>query len=303
MEIGTTDEGARVVEVLEGSPAERAGVRKGEALIRIDDHRLSGRPLAEIIKLLRGTPSSVVNLELRDSGTGQTRAIVIKREIILLRPVHIRPIAPDIVYIRVTQFTQAMPKQVSDGLADAMKDDPSPKGIILDLRSSSGGLLDASIALAAAFLPENALVADLKGQSEESTRRFQASAQSYRDSARTDPLASLPAEARTVRMAVLVGEKTASGAEAVAAALQDHKRAAVIGTRTFGKGTVESVYPLQKGGAIKLTTASLYRPNGSELEFHGITPDVTVSAASDTPARTTSEPDPALAQAIRLVRR
>lgn len=305
VELAAADQGARVVAALEGTPAERAGLKKGELLIRIDDRDLAGMPLSEIVRLLRGEPYSTVRITLGDSAASEPRTVTLERELIQLESVRTRLIEPGLAFVRVTQFDTRAPKKIGDGLADAVLTSGSPlTGIVLDLRASTGGLLNVSVAIAAAFLPKNALIVYTTGRAADSSLRLYASPEYYVRSGQKDPYTGLPAEAKTARMVVLVSKTTAAGAEAVAGALQDHKRATIVGTNTFGKGFVETILALEGGGALKITTASMHRPSGNALEGAGVTPDVMVQEAPGVLPEQTAEPNPdlGLEEAVRILR-
>jgi carboxyl-terminal processing protease len=305
VELAAADQGARVVAALEGTPAERAGLKKGEILTRIDDRDLAGMPLSEVVRLLRGEPYSTVHITLRDSAASEPRTVTLEREVFQLESVRTRLIEPGLAFVRVTQFDTRAPKKIGDGLADAVLTSGSPlTGIVLDLRASTGGLLNVSVAIAAAFLPKNALIVYTTGRAADSSLRLYASPEYYVRSGQKDPYTRLPAEAKTARMVVLVSKTTAAGAEAVAGALQDHKRATIVGTNTFGKGFVETILPLEGGGALKITTASMHRPSGNALESAGVTPDVIVAEAPGVLPELTAEPNPdlGLEEAVRILR-
>jgi carboxyl-terminal processing protease len=162
------------------------------------------------------------------------------------------------------------------------------KGLVLDLRNDPGGLLNAAVAVSAAFLAQNALVVYTDGRTEDSKMRLYASGEYYLRGSREDFVKKLPAAVKTVPMVVLVNGGSASASEIVAGALQDHKRAIIMGTQTFGKGSVQTILPLGNNTAIKLTTARYYTPNGRSIQAKGITPDIVVEEA------TIAEVDPAL---------
>jgi carboxyl-terminal processing protease len=184
--------------------------------------------------------------------------------------------------VRVTQFQEHTGENLVTAVNDLYKQaNGDLKGLVIDLRMNPGGLLNSAVAVSAAFLPKNALVVYTDGRTEDAKMRLTASRENYvRGSFREDYLAKLPAAAKTVPLVVLVNGASASASEIVAGALQDHKRATVIGTQTFGKGSVQTILPLPNNQAVKLTTARYYTPNGRSIQAKGIAPDVVVEDAT-----------------------
>lgn len=296
VELAAADQGARVISTFKNTPGERAGLRKGEILIRIDDNELKGMPLPEIVRLLRGKPNSTVRVTLLGSELAEPRTVTIYREVIQRELVHTHLIEPGVALVRVNQFDVRAPKGIGDGLADAQLRSGGPlTGVVLDLRASEGGLLNVSVAIAAAFLPENALIVYTTGRTADSSIRLYSRPEHYVRPGEEDPYTRLPAEAKSARMVVLVSKTTAAGAEVVAAALQDHKRATIVGTDTLGKGLVELFQPLEGGDALKLSFASMFRPSGNALEGAGVTPDVIIPVSPET------EWDLGLEEAVRVL--
>jgi len=187
-------------------------------------------------------------------------------------------VEPGFGWIRVSQFQERTVEDFSKKLEDMFKQDPKLKGLVLDLRNDPGGLLDASIALSAAFLPENVTVVSTNGQLAESKFVYKAAPQFWRRSADNDPIQRLTqntqGQLKKIPLVVLVNEGSASASEIVAGALQDHKRATIMGSQTFGKGSVQTVRQLGPDTALKLTTARYYTPNGKSIQAKGILPDV-----------------------------
>jgi carboxyl-terminal processing protease len=315
LELAPDAEGARIVDAIEGGPGESAGFLRGDLIASVDGVDLRGRSLADIIRLLRGEPGSVVTLIVRRPGRTEPLHFSVKRAIIRVQSVRGRLLDSGIAYLATPGFYESTPERLAQTIADLRrKNQGALTGLILDLRRCSGGLLNASVAVAAAFLPRGTLVADLRGRSPDSSRRYTSAPEDYSRGRDPDPLADLPPETRSAPMVVLIGPVTAAGAEMVASALKDGKRAAVIGTRSRGKGTVETVVPLTGGTALKLTTARIYRPNGESLDGKGVEPDEIVEAPSRTddgiPPATSlprgaelgSLADPAVAKAVAIVR-
>jgi carboxyl-terminal processing protease len=270
----TMDEGlVRVVSPIEGSPAFRAGLRPGDLITRIDDTPVRGLTSDQAVRRMRGEPNTRVQLMVLRRDENRTFPVTIVREEIRMQSVRARMVEPGFGWIRISQFQDRTVEDFVRKLEELYKQDPTLKGLVLDLRNDPGGLLDASIAVSAAFLPANAVVVTTNGQLTESRATFRAAPQYYTRRG-ADPLRRLPAAVRNVPLVVLVNEGSASASEIVAGALQDHRRAVIMGAQTFGKGSVQTVRPLSAETAIKLTTARYYTPNGQAIQARGIVPDV-----------------------------
>jgi carboxyl-terminal processing protease len=270
----TMDEGlVRVVSPIEGSPAFRAGLRPGDLITRIDDTPVRGLTSDQAVRRMRGEPNTRVQLMVLRRDENRTFPVTIIREEIRMQSVRARMVEPGFGWIRISQFQDRTVEDFVRKLEELYKEDPNLKGLVLDLRNDPGGLLDASIAVSAAFLPANAVVVTTNGQLAESRATFRAAPQYYTRRG-ADPLRRLPAAVRNVPLVVLVNEGSASASEIVAGALQDHRRAVIMGAQTFGKGSVQTVRPLSAETAIKLTTARYYTPNGQAIQARGIVPDV-----------------------------
>jgi len=270
----TMEEGlVRVVSPIEGSPAFRAGLRPGDLITRIDDTAVRGLTTDQAVKRMRGEPNTRVTLTVLRRDENRTFPVTIVREEIRMQSVRARMVEPGFGWIRVSQFQDRTVEDFVRKVDELYKQDPNLKGMVLDLRNDPGGLLDASIALSAAFLPSDVVIVTTNGQLAESRATFRASPQYYTRRG-ADPLRRLPAALKTVPLVVLVNEGSASASEIVAGALQDHRRAVIMGAQTFGKGSVQTVRPLSAETAIKLTTARYYTPNGQAIQARGIVPDV-----------------------------
>ncbi|MFM1989277.1 MAG: hypothetical protein RJA99_2234 [Pseudomonadota bacterium] len=277
IEVGTEDGFVKVVSPIEDTPAFRAGVKAGDLIIKIDEKPTKGMPLNDAVKLMRGKPKTPVTLTL--SRKGETRPIVVQlvRDVIRVQSVRSKVIEPGFGYVRLTQFQEMTVDNLVRHLGTLDKQVNGPmKGLVLDLRNDPGGLLHGAVGVSAAFLPQKTLVVSTDGRTEDAKRKYIASPEDYMRGSREDILAKLPAWVKTVPMVVLVNAGSASASEIVAGALQDHKRAVVIGTQTFGKGSVQSILPLTNNTAIKLTTARYYTPAGRSIQAKGITPDFLV---------------------------
>ena len=192
--------------------------------------------------------------------------------------------------MRVSQFQEATTENLVSQVARLYKQGPL-KGLVLDLRNDPGGLLYGAVAVSSAFLADNALVVSTDGRTEDAKKKFFASPDDYQRGMRDDVLKPLPAAAKTVPMVVLVNGGSASASEIVAGALQDHKRATIMGTQTFGKGSVQTIMPLGNNTAIKLTTARYYTPSGRSIQAKGIPPDILVEEPGASPASRLREAD------------
>ena len=295
---------AKVVSAIEGAPASRADLRSGDVLVRIDDQPLKGQTLSGVVKLRRGKPGTEVRVSVLREGERSPREIVLKRELIRVNSVRVSLLKDGLVYARVSSFVEAVPAKFAEELARLYREQPAPRGVVLDLRNNPGGLLSSAVALSAAFLPEGATIGTTEGRIPESKRRFAADAKDFGGRGERDFRSALPAEVRNAPIAVLVNRGSAAGSEFLAGALQDHKRAVVVGEKTYGRGSVQTIFPFSEGRALKLTTAYWHRPNGARIEGAGVAPDVAVDGASAAPLEV---PDPArdapLARAVAALTR
>jgi carboxyl-terminal processing protease len=275
IEVGMEDGFVKVVSPIEDTPAFRAGIKPGDLIIRLDDTPVKGMTLADAVKRMRGKPNTEITLTI--SRKGETRPIVVtlKRAVIRVQSVKSKMIEPGYGWVRVSQFQESTTEHLVRHLSNLYKQG-NLKGLVLDLRNDPGGLLYGAVAISSAFLPQKALVVSTDGRTEDAKKKFFATPDDYLRGMREDVLKGLPAAAKTVPMVVLVNGGSASASEIVAGALQDHKRATVIGTQTFGKGSVQTIMPLGNATAIKLTTARYYTPSGRSIQAKGITPDVIV---------------------------
>ena len=276
IEITQEDGLVKVVSPIEGSPADRAGLKTNDLITRIDDAAVKGLSLNEAVKKMRGEPKSKVVLTILRKEESRTFQVTIIRDEIRTQSVRGKVIEPGYAWIRLSQFQDRTVEDFVTKAEAIYKQEPNLKGLVLDLRNDPGGLLDAAVAISAAFLPENVVVASTKGQLPESNFVYKAAPEFYMRRAGVDPLKRLPAALKTVPLIVLVNEGSASASEIVAGALQDHKRATIMGNQTFGKGSVQTVRPLGPDTGIKLTTARYYTPSGKSIQAKGIIPDVMI---------------------------
>ncbi len=277
IEIGQSDEGyIRIVSPIEGSPAERAGVLAGDLIARIDGAAVKDMDLDAAIKRMRGEPKTKVVLSILRKGVAAPLEMTIERDEIVQKSVKGGIVAPGYAWVRIAQFQEPTVADLARKLAGLARAEPALKGLVLDLRNDPGGLLQGAIGVSAAFLPKDAEVVSTNGQLEDSKARFYASPDYYMLGRGSDPLAQVPALFKTIPMVVLVNTGSASASEIVAGALQDHRRAAIVGSPTFGKGSVQTIRPLPGDTAVKLTTARYYTPGGRSIQARGILPDVPV---------------------------
>lgn len=282
IEIGVEDGFIKVISPIDETPAQRAGIKSGDYIIKVDDVSLRGVSSNDAVKKMRGDPGTSVTLTILRKGEPKELVFTLKRAVIEIQSVLARTIEPGFASIRVRQFQEATGEKLAKAIQDVYRQNGGNlKGLVLDMRNDPGGLLNAAVAVSAAFLPKDALVVYTDGRTEDAKMKLYARRENYvRGAFKEDYLAKLPAEVKNVPLVVLVNNGTASASEIVAGALQDHKRALVIGTQTFGKGSVQTLLPLGNSSAIKLTTARYYTPNGRSIQAKGITPDIIVEDGS-----------------------
>ncbi|ABM55828.1 S41 family peptidase [Verminephrobacter eiseniae] len=278
----TQDDGLiKIVSPIEGSPAFRAGLKTNDLITRIDDTAVKGLTLNEAVKRMRGEPGTKVTLTVFRRDENRTFPVVITREEIKTQSVKGRLLEPGYAWIRLSQFQERTVDDFVRKVEEIYRQEPQLKGLVLDLRNDPGGLLDAAVAISAAFLPENVTVVSTNGQLADSKAIFKAAPDYYQRRGSGDPLRRLPAALKSVPLVVLVNEGSASASEIVAGALQDHQRATIMGSQTFGKGSVQTVRPLGPDTGIKLTTARYYTPSGKSIQAKGIVPDVMVDESQE----------------------
>ena len=280
IEVGMEDGFVKVVSPIEDTPAYRAGIKAGDLIVKLDDTPVKGMTLSDAVKRMRGKPKTQITLTIVRKGETKPIVVVIVREVIKVQSVKSKVVEPGYAYVRLTQFQEDTANRMVEHLNKLWKQGPV-KGLVLDLRNDPGGLLHGAIGVSAAFLPPKALVTSTDGRVEDAKRKYLASPEDYLRGSRTDFLKDLPADIKTVPMVVLVNAGSASASEIVAGALQDHKRAVVMGTQTFGKGSVQTILPLTGNTAIKLTTARYYTPSGRSIQAKGIAPDIIVEETAN----------------------
>jgi carboxyl-terminal processing protease len=281
IEISQEDGLVKVVSPIEGSPADKAGLKPNDLITRIDDTAVKGLSLNDAVKRMRGEPNSKVLLTIFRKEENRTFPVSITRQEIRTQSVRSKVVEPGYAWVRLSQFQERTVEDFVGKMEQIYKQEPELKGLVLDLRNDPGGLLDAAVAISAAFLPENVTVVSTNGQLEESKSTYKAAPEFYMRRNGPDPLKRLPAAIKKVPLVVLVNEGSASASEIVAGALQDHKRGIVMGTQTFGKGSVQTVRPLGPDTGIKLTTARYYTPSGKSIQARGIVPDVMIDDTAE----------------------
>ncbi|KQV33820.1 S41 family peptidase [Massilia sp. Root335] len=267
----------RVVAATEGSPAERAGIRAGDVIVAVDNAPVSGMSNDDVARRMHGAPGTVVAIGVARRNKIETLRIT--RADLHSDTVHVRMAAPGLAWIRVAEFGGATAADLAAALKKLDGKD-APRGLILDLRNDPGGLVSSGVAVAGAFLQPGTVLFSARGREPGANATVTVDARYYRAPGQPDVLAGLPAWTRTVPLAVLVNGASASAAELVTGALQDQHRATVIGTRTFGKGSIQSVIPLTEDSGIKFTVARYFTPDGHEIQARGITPDIVAAPAA-----------------------
>ena len=279
--VGMKDGFVNVISPIDDTPAEKAGVKSGDLIIRLDDKNVKGMSLEDAVNIMRGKPKTDILLTIVREGADKPLKIKITRAIIKIQSVRSKTIADGFGYIRVSAFQERTGADLRKAISKLKKaNNKKLKGLVLDLRNNPGGLLSAAVEVSDAFL-EGGVVVSIKGREESNTTTYRAKGM--------DLINEAP-------IVVLINGGSASASEIVAGALQDHKRAIIMGTLSFGKASVQTVVPLGNGSALKLTTARYYTPNGTSIQAKGITPDiilddVKVSKKDDNGFKQTKEKD------------
>ncbi len=268
IEVVAEDSAVKILRPIEGSPADQAGLLPGDQIVRIDDADI-GADLAGAIARMRGSSGSVIKLTVRRPATGQTLDFALKRAKVEVHSVSEQELEPGYGYVRITGFSETTADDVNHAIARLKRDNPGGlKGLVLDLRNNPGGVLEASVAVADAFLNDGVIVT-ADGRTPDA--RFEM------DATPGDVIDGAP-------LVVLVNGGSASASEIVAGALKDHGRAELIGHKTYGKGSVQTVMPLAHGGAVKLTTSRYFTPSGASIHGKGIVPDIVADGPEEPPA-------------------
>ena len=285
IEISQEDGFVKVVSPIEGSPADRAGIKSGDLITKVDDKSLKGLPLNDAVKMMRGEPRTKVVLTIQRKSENRSFPVTIIREEIKTVSVKSKMMEPGWGWIRLSNFQERTVDDMARKLEELYKQDVNLKGLVLDLRNDPGGLLDAAVAISAVFLPDNVTVVSTNGQLDESKFTFKAAPEYYQRRGGADTVAALDKATKgffkKVSLVVLVNEGSASASEIVAGALQDHKRALLMGSQTFGKGSVQTVRQLGSDTALKITTARYYTPSGRSIQAKGIVPELLVDDTAE----------------------
>ncbi len=257
--VGMEDGFVKVISPIDDTPAQRAGVKAGDLIIRLDTKPVKGMSLDDAVKVMRGKPGSDIELTIVRKNEDQPLNFTITRDRIRVKSVKSRMLEPGYAYVRVSQFQERTGKDLHSAISKLKKDNKGQlRGMVLDLRNNPGGLLDSAVLVSDTFLDRGTVVS-VKGRTEDNKLSQSATP--------GDILKGAP-------IVVLVNEGSASASEIVAGALQDHKRAIIMGQKTFGKGSVQTVIPLGNNSALKLTTARYYTPSGRSIQAEGIVPDI-----------------------------
>lgn len=260
IEVGMENGFVKVVSPIDDTPAQKAGIKSGDLIIRIDEQPVKGMNLNDAVKLMRGEPGSTINLTVVREGMEQPLKFKLVRDIIKVKSVKSRVLEEGYGYVRITSFQSKTGENMMEAINDMSKAAPL-KGLVLDLRNNPGGVLNAAVSVSDAFLNDG-LIVYTDGRVEDAKMRFNATG--------GDVLSGAP-------IVVLINAGSASASEIVAGALQDHKRAIIMGEKSFGKGSVQTILPTSNGGAVKLTTARYYTPSGRSIQAEGIAPDIALS--------------------------
>jgi carboxyl-terminal processing protease len=267
----------RVIAPIEDTPAERAGIRPGDAIISIDGMPVDSANLGDTVNRMRGEPGTEVRITVERDGVEEPLSFTLVRDHVLVRSVKHDMLEPGYGYVRITHFSETTGNDLNDALVELQEaaGEPGLRGLVLDLRNNPGGVLDSAVDVSDAFLDSGVIV----------TADGRVSEARFRMDARAGDLL------RGAELVVLVNGGSASASEIVAGALQDNHRATLVGTSTFGKGSVQTVMPLSDGRAIKLTTSKYYTPSGTSIHDRGISPDISIDNDSIDAARIAQLPE------------
>jgi len=272
MEVAMENGLIKIVSPIDDTPAKRAGILSGDLVIKLDDERVKGKTLMEAIKIMRGKPGTKIKLTILREGEGKPLVLELTRAIIKTTSVKQKLLTSNIGYVRISQFQLRTGGDLLKAISTLEEENKQPlNGLVLDLRNNPGGVLRAAVEVSDAFLGDG-LIVYTEGRNKNSKIIFEAK--------EGDVMKGLP-------IVVLINEGSASASEIVAGALQDHKRALIIGRESFGKGSVQTLMPLNNGGAIKVTTARYYTPNGHSIQAKGIVPDIVIDRVKIEKIKTT----------------
>lgn len=258
IEISMEDGFVKVVTPIDDTPAQRAGMQAGDVIIRLDEKTVKGMTLSEAVKIMRGEIGTSIELTVVREGVEKPLKFNLTRDVIRVKSVKFRTLDEGYGYVRITQFQSRTGENLSDAISKLKDENKNLKGLVLDLRNNPGGVLNAAVSVSDAFI-DKGLIVYTEGRTQDSDNKFLATA--------GDLMKGAP-------IVVLINGGSASASEIVAGALQDHKRAVIMGTRSFGKGSVQTILPMNNGTAVKLTTARYFTPNGRSIQAEGIVPDI-----------------------------
>ena len=259
IQVGMEDGFVKVISPIDDTPAYRAGLESGDLIIRLNDKSVKGMTLNDAVKIMRGDPGTDINLVVIREGADKPLPFTVTRDIISVKSVKSRILEPDYGYVRISNFQSKTARDLVTEISKLKKDNKDElKGLVLDLRNNPGGVLSAAADVSDAFINDGKLVFT-KGRIENSEFEFNAKP--------GDIMNGLP-------VVVLINGGSASASEIVAGALQDHRRAVIMGSKSFGKGSVQTIQELRSGGAVKITTARYFTPSGRSIQGEGITPDI-----------------------------
>ncbi len=262
IEVGMENGFVRVISPIEDTPADKAGVEAGDLIIQLDETQVKGLTLNEAVKLMRGKRGSKILLTIVREGEAKPLEISVTRDVIRVKSVRSRILEPGYGYIRISSFQSKTTRNVIAAVEKLLdKADQNLQGLVLDLRNNPGGVLTGAVGVSDIFLKDGELIVFTKGRVEDAELNYSAST--------NDSVNGIP-------IIVLINEGSASASEIVAGALQDHKRAVIMGQKSFGKGSVQTILPLKEDAALKLTTARYYTPSGKSIQNEGIDPDILV---------------------------
>jgi carboxyl-terminal processing protease len=281
VEVSAEDGYIKVVSPIEDTPAFKAGIKAGDLITRIDGTPIKGMNLDESVKKMRGEPGSKVAVTISRKDEDKPLTLTITRQEIRVQSVKGKIIEPGYAWLRISQFQEPTLDDMVKKINELYAKEPHIKGLVLDLRNDPGGVVPGAIGVSAAFLPRDAVVVSTNGQLASSKETFYARQEFYAQGSKADPLARLPAGVKDVPIVVLVNAGSASASEIVAGALQDYGRATILGTQTFGKGSVQTLRQLTADTAVKITTARYYTPKNRAIQARGIVPDLMVDETAD----------------------
>ncbi|HEY0634137.1 MAG TPA: S41 family peptidase [Gammaproteobacteria bacterium] len=271
IEVGMEDGFVKVISPIDDTPASRAGVKAGDLIIKLDETPVKGLSLTEAVKMMRGKPGTAIVLTIVREGADKPLTLTLTRDIIKVKSVKSKSLAPGYGYLRITNFQTHTAEDMAKAISELKKkSDGELKGLVLDLRNNPGGVLGAAVSVSDAFL-EKGLIVYTEGRAADAKLKFSATP--------NDMLKGAP-------IVVLINGGSASASEIVAGALQDQKRAIIMGTRSFGKGSVQTIFPMSNNTAVKITTARYYTPSGRSIQAEGIEPDVVVEPLTVAKAQT-----------------